>query len=576
MKKIYFALGSLITMSMNAQVFEDVTTDVMKGFYYSSFATGDVNNNGFKDVFFTGAIDSNDDGNVDFTQNEFYKNTNGAFSLGQTFTENAVHLSDVKFIDFDNDGLLDVVTAGLSYNDVVNYKQYRYRNTGSSFELVDSKAGKIFGNMDVFDFNNDGKLDYAINGAQYIAGTGFTQNVDLNINTGNGFETTEAWIPGTQNGNFKVLDINNDNQLDVLVLGLNADNELIFNVYKNNNGTLELSQELKPIYDGEMAYADFNGDGFLDVVVSGLDSDYNAYLGVLMNDGTGTFTLKEIEGEGLGSASLDVGDLNNDGHYDFIVQGDDDDYNGFVKIFLYNPETGDFTKAENTEIYNLGSGGKVELFDFNNDNQLDVLSNGFDWEDEDYRAFTKLYKNTSTVVNAKPNAPTTLTATDYGNSIVFDWSGASDDKTSENSLQYELSVGSAEGKSDIAKYTVTTKNWFLKKAGLPSNLFWSVKSIDASKVFSDKSEEKTISILSVSDVKKGNIALYPIPVTDVLNLKSDIKVMDFKLYNLSGQVVQSQSQSHTSYDLSSLPKGVYIAEITLQNGERISRKIIKN
>ena len=70
-----------------------------------------------------------------------------------------MHLSSVKFIDFDNNGLLDIIDTGLSYKNVVDYRHYRFKNNESSFELVDNLPGKIYGNIDVFDFNHDGKMD---------------------------------------------------------------------------------------------------------------------------------------------------------------------------------------------------------------------------------------------------------------------------------------------------------------------------------------------------------------------------------------------------------------------------------
>ena len=102
----------------------------------------------------------------------------------------------MKSIDFDNDGLLDIVTTGLSYNDIVNYQQYRFKNNGSNFTLVDNIPGKIYGGLEVFDFNHDGKQDDALNGTQYTE-NGFTHEIDLYLNNSDGFDKNPAWVPGT-------------------------------------------------------------------------------------------------------------------------------------------------------------------------------------------------------------------------------------------------------------------------------------------------------------------------------------------------------------------------------------------
>ncbi len=574
MRKVYFTIGLLSIITVKAQQFEEVSTP-FKNFFYSSSAVGDYNNDGFKDIFFTGAIDSDNDTNVDVTFNEFYQNNNGTYAVSQSFDTNAVHLSDVKFIDFDNDGLLDIITTGLSYDDVVNYQQYRFKNTGTGFELSENIPGKIYGGLEVFDFNHDGKQDYALNGTQYTP-EGFTHDIELYQNNGNGFTEIKAWMPGTQNGDFKLIDINNDQELDLLVFGFDSNYDPIFNVYKNTNGTFSLSQELPLINNGKMAYADFNNDGFLDLVVTGQDENYDGYLGVFFNDGTGNFTENIIEGEGVDSSNVQVGDLNNDGYYDFVINGDDANYDGQTKIFIYQPAENDFVKAENTNLYNLGSSGSLQVFDYNNDNQLDIMINGFDWSDPDYLPLTKLYKNLSTETNSKPNAPTTLNATVEDEKIVFSWSGANDDKTPENVLQYELSVGSSAGKSDVAKYVVTTKSWYLKKENLPSNIFWSVKAIDASKVYSDRSEEKTLAVLGVNESQASKVAVYPNPVKDLLTVKTSEKINSVKVYNLSGQLSAVKLNADYTLDFSKLSKGMYIVEITLQNGKKITEKIIKN
>ncbi|MBV6881594.1 T9SS type A sorting domain-containing protein [Epilithonimonas ginsengisoli] len=576
MKKSYISILALSAIITKSQSFEEVSQPALQNYFYSASAVADFDNDGFQDIFFTGAIDSDGDTNVDVTSNDFYKNTNGNFSSIQNFGDNSVHLSAVKFIDFDNDGLLDVLTTGLSYNDIVNYQQYRWKNTGLAFTLVDNAAGKIYGGLDVFDFNHDGKQDYAINGTQYIEGVGFSHDLDLYLNNSNGFQKTEAWLPGTQNGSFKVIDLNNDNELDAVVNGFNSDYEGTFNVYINENGTLVQKSQLPPVSASKMAFADFKGDGFQDFVVAGQDADYNPYLAVFINDGQGNFTESKFEGEGLSAGNVEVGDLNNDGYYDFVVMRDDDNYDGYTNVYLYNPQLQKFEKSEDSGLYNLGSGGTLALFDYDNDGNLDILANGFDWADPDLMPYTKLFRNTTTVSNQKPNAPTILTATDTDNKIKFTWSGATDDKTLENSLQYELTVGSESGKADIAKYIVTTKSWYLDKANLPSKIFWSVKAIDASKKYSDKSQEIEFSVLAVSDSKNETVSIYPNPVKDILNVKTASKIKTHKVYNLSGQIVNAKLISDKTVDFSRLEKGIYVVEILLENGKKLTQKIIKN
>ncbi|MGO4709659.1 FG-GAP repeat domain-containing protein, partial [Chryseobacterium sp. 2TAF14] len=392
MKRIY-VFAFFIPMMFQAQTFSEVSTNV-KNFYYGSSDIGDFNNDGKPDVVYNGAIDNDADGTADVTFNEAYTNNNGVFSPYGNLGTDVTHLGDIKFIDYNNDGLLDIVSTGLSYQNIVNYKHYRFLNNGTGFSKVEDTAGKVYGSIEVFDFNHDGKQDYAINGTQYIDGTGFVYDLSLYQNTGTGFQLTQSWLPGTQNGSFKVLDLNNDKLLDVVIFGYDENTNPTFKTYLNSSNGLQLSQNLLPLASGKLAYADFNADGFPDLVAIGQDDNYEEYLGVFMNDGTGQFTAQAIPGEGLSTSSVDVGDLNNDGYYDFIVIGDDANNDGVVNVFLYNPASQSFTKAVNTSLYNLGGSGNVRLFDYDGNNHLDVLMTGFDWADPDLSSFTKLYKNT--------------------------------------------------------------------------------------------------------------------------------------------------------------------------------------
>lgn len=568
MRKITI-LAVLLPFVVQAQNFEEVQT-TMQNFYYSASDVADFDGDGYLDIVHNGAIDSDKDTNVDTSHNEIYRNNNGEMEFYGDLGLNATHLGDIKFIDFDNDGLLDIVSTGLSYNDIVNYKHYRFKNTGSGFELEAELPGKIYGNLDVFDFNHDGKQDYAINGTQYVEGTGFINQMDLYNNTENGFEKISNWMPGSQNSSFKLLDINNDQHLDMIAFGLDGDFEAYFHVYLNVEGELSLAQELPAVSNGDLAYADFNADGFMDFVAVGQDVDYNEFLGVYINDGQGIFEVNEISLEGLGLSSVDVGDLTNDGYYDFVVVGDDSSYNGWIKTFIFNPNDGSFSKAENTGLFNLGSNGDISLFDFDNDNHLDVLASGFDWEHEDMPSLTKLFRNLATDENQKPTAPTELSLIQEGNRLHFTWDGASDDKTPTEVLRYELKVGTSSGSSDIANYVVTTNSWFLDLEEVPENIFWSVKSIDASKVYSQSSEESELSIQEIGSTNE--ILVFPNPASHLIYVKGN-NIKSVEMYDINGKRISIVLNSDQSINVAGFPKGLYVLKIYV-NGKIETKKVL--
>ncbi|WP_228441145.1 T9SS type A sorting domain-containing protein [Chryseobacterium phosphatilyticum] len=566
MKRIYILL-SMLPIAFTAQTFTEVPTG-MSNFYYSAADIADMDNDGTQDIVFNGAIDSDGDGNVDQTFNEVYKNNGGTMSLYAGLS-GVTHMGDIKFIDYNNDGLMDIISTGLSYMDIVNYKHYRFKNTGSDFVKEGELPGKVYGSMEVFDFNHDGKPDYAINGTQYIHGGGFRNTLDLYQNTGSGFTMTENWVNGTQNGSFKVVDLNNDQLLDLVIIGSDLDQFPVSKVYMNQGGTLVHTQDLDPVSVGKIDFADFNADGFQDIIVMGKDENDNGYFAVLMNDGTGHLTAQQLTMPDISDSSVSLGDLNNDGYYDFIVSGNVN-YNAFVKAYIYNPSTHQFTEGTTTGLYQLGGPGVLQLFDFDNDNHLDVLLTGFDWANNDLPSLTKLFKNNSTDINLKPTAPTNLNLTKTGNRFNFAWSGASDDKTPVNALRYEIKVGTTQGGQDIAKYVVTTPSWFLDLDPAIQNVFWSVRSIDASKVYSDPSAEGTLGTME-NNISTNQLTIYPNPTSDQVFIRGG-KVSEAEMYSMDGKKLNIIVKADQSIDVSHLPKGVYVLKLKIKN-EITTRKL---
>ncbi|MBL1219633.1 T9SS type A sorting domain-containing protein [Chryseobacterium sp. L7] len=561
----------MLPVGLMAQDFTEVQTG-MKNFYYGSAHAADMDGDGKQDVVINGAIDTDGDGSADTSFNEVYKNNGTSLVPYADLGIDATHLGDIKFMDFNNDGLLDIISTGLSYNDIVNYKHYRFRNTGTGFMKEADLPGKIYGSLEAFDFNNDGKTDYAINGTQYVDGVGFLNNLDFYRNTGTDFEIFKGWQPGTQNGSFKFVDLNNDNLLDLVILGVAQGDVPVGKVYLNQAGTLTLSQDLTALTSGKIDFADFNADGYQDIVISGQDDNYTGYLAVLMNDGTGNLTEQRINIPEIADSSVAAGDVNNDGYYDFIVSGNDENTNAVVKTFLYNPANQNLTENIPTGLHTLGGPGFVNLLDFDNDHRLDVLLAGFDWADPGIPSLTKIFKNTSTEVNLKPVPPAVLNVTKTGNRFTFSWIGASDDKTPTNALRYEIKVGSTPGAANLAKYIVTTPSWFLDLDPSIQNVYWSVRSIDAAKVFSDASVQNT---LGARDVKvNSKISIYPNPASEKVFIKGD-KVSEAEMYAMDGKKLNIVLNNDQSIKVSHLPKGIYLLKLKIKNEITTQKLMIK-
>jgi hypothetical protein len=77
------------------------------------------------------------------------------------------------------------------------------------------------------------------------------------------------------------------------------------------------------------------------------------------------------------------------------------------------------------------------------------------------------------------------------------------------------------------------------------------------------------------DSKKEQISIYPNPSSDFINVISKEELKKVTLTSLDGKAIITTGKSR-NIDISKLPKGVYLLQGELKNGNSISRKVIKN
>ena len=81
-------------------------------------------------------------------------------------------------------------------------------------------------------------------------------------------------------------------------------------------------------------------------------------------------------------------------------------------------------------------------------------------------------------------------------------------------------------------------------------------------------------ILGASDVSGALQAkIYPNPATDVINIASDKKIANVSVFDASGKVVKTTTE--TAVNIQNLAKGSYVVSIKYADGTVESRKVIK-
>ncbi|MCP4156286.1 MAG: CRTAC1 family protein [bacterium] len=211
-------------------------------------ASCDLDNNGTMDIFVAN----------DAMENYYFSNNgNGTFSeisliTGTGFGQNgdATSAMGPEFGDFDNDGLMDILVPDMQYSCL-------YRNTGKSpsgmtgYVEMSAQCGVALpcgqytswsGNF--FDYDNDGWLDiYISNGDSHhlepeedllLRNTGGKKFIDVSAQSGKDFQAKYVGR-GSAAGDF-----DNDGDLDILELNLNAPPRLLRNDGGNRGNWLML------------------------------------------------------------------------------------------------------------------------------------------------------------------------------------------------------------------------------------------------------------------------------------------------------------------------------------------------
>ena len=410
----------------------------------------------------------------------------------------------VAWGDYNNDGYLDILLCGDANSENIT-KIYRNdpgpNNTRIFTDINAGLPGLSDGSVAWGDYDNDGNLDILLCGASY---NGVLLN-KIYHNNGNGtFTDINAGLIGLC-GSVAWGDYNNDGYLDIACAGqpINGSSETAARIYRNDPGPnntrvfTDINAGLQGVYSGcSLAWGDYDNDGYLDLLVAGdANSSYLGHLTrIYRNNGNGTFTNINAGLIGIDFASVAWGDYNNDGYLDIALSGSTD--SGLIITRIYrNNGNGTFT--------NINAGLQGVLFssiawgDYENDGDLDLLVTGTTTANE-YTPFTGLYRNNLgtniPVVNTAPYPPNAITSVvNASGNVTLSWVKATDNQTPQNGLYYNLYIGTTQygvdklspmaevpgGFRRIAAMGSQNENISVPINGLPyGTYYWGVQSVD--------------------------------------------------------------------------------------------------
>lgn len=272
----------------------------------------DMDNDGFDDLVMNGMDSTFHNRTVIFKSNgdgSFTEMPNTVFPL----TAGAVDIAD-----YNNDGWKDIAVCGMDSMGVDH--AFIYKGTGA-FTFIDISAplfGVHFGELKFGDYNNDGLADLVING---IGSMDYRTRLYRNMG-GDVFELQPFYMKGSA-GTVDWMDNDNDGFRDILVTGNDSTSGQIFTELHRNNGdgTFTLEATNLPGF-GEPSgavVADFNNDGFMDVCFTGGSSEFPLTGSAMaLGQGSDTFSVSAFFPGEILAPIAEAADIDNDGDTDLF------------------------------------------------------------------------------------------------------------------------------------------------------------------------------------------------------------------------------------------------------------------
>lgn len=243
--------------------------------FLGDLIAGDVDGDGDNDVIQFGKSGSGS--SAPYFALLFFNNGTGTFTQSQNTPFLPFKNLKLEFIDLEGDGDLDILSFG---GDINNSAQVAiFENDGSGNYSIFSNsniAPHIADEISVGDIDNDGDQDVLISGEMVGPKTA------LYINNGSGqfSELNNTLFPDIFASSNALADLDNDNDLDVVLIGSAAGGlPNIFSIIFENlgNNVFIASDSLIGAYIPANTIADFNGDGKKDIIIQGFNDNTNIY-----------------------------------------------------------------------------------------------------------------------------------------------------------------------------------------------------------------------------------------------------------------------------------------------------------
>ncbi len=370
-----------------SQVSSGLYPDIGRG--YLKFS--DVDGDGDEDLFFNGMRRKNNmTMSVGFT-GLFINDGSGYFAHAKGTVLDAFIKGDFHYADVDQDNDLDLIYSGQGTFEQLYTNLYLNNGTGNYTSSSSNFRNLYFSDVCFLDIDNDNDKDIIIAG---LDSTGFSfTGIYTNDGNGNFVLQSDTTFLAVHNSSIAVADVDGDNDIDVFISGksfISYTNDVVSRLYLNNgNGDFSVSNSgFTPVHSGDTDFADIDNDNDMDLVLTGKKSSSAKVTEIYLNDGNGNFNLQTSSSITALGETVDFIDVDNDNDVDLFTTGLNQSHTTMA-IMYENDGAGNFSQMLNQTFTGV-SNSAVDFADVEGDGDYDIFVCGYTG---DYKSVSNLYIN---------------------------------------------------------------------------------------------------------------------------------------------------------------------------------------
>ena len=534
----------------NFSLITDGWLAITAAYYTVGVVSGDVNNDGFRDLYVTTWRGEDNSGGLERNL-LFINNGDGTFSeQGTAYGLLVASFSmGASMLDYNNDGFLDIYTVNYLENSAFLYDAAGEIN-GFDHDCFENQFYKNNGDGTFSEISTALGIDN--NGcALSVMPTDFDQDNDTDLYIANDFG--EFIVPNTILSNdaptSSFTDVSVATNMNVAVYGMGIatadfDKDLDFDYYVTNIGSNVFIQN-----DGHQNFTDIAS-------AAGVENTYSEGSTTLLTTGWGTAFL-DVNNDTWPDLFVANGRIPT---LDFIATGEADPN----KLFINNGDLTFTDISESAGVNDINRGRGMVYCDYDKDGDLDILVVVQD-SSEGVNAKTTLYQNQLNPNGS--NAKNWVQISLKGTTINKDAMGAKIELTvnGEKLLQEVHGQGSHASQSSLIAHFGLADNAIIDAL----KVIWS--STDT-QLFTDLAINKRYELTQGSALGTKNedfidFSMYPNPVKNELHFRGITTQLKLKIYTIQGRLLEvvSVDQTKTVVNIEHYQTGVYILQVFNEN-----------